>query len=230
MPILLLIIITIAIFLGKSLRQKLRLRRWRKALALDKHRAIFEQLYAETDGYALSRQARAAQDAPEYVYGEILFEPFIALLSLCKPSEKTVFYDLGSGTGKAVLACAMVFPVKKSCGVELFANLHRRAQRQEEQLKRLPEYQSLSIELRNENFLETQLNEANLIFINATAFIGEIWNDISEHLEQLSPGALVISTSKPLASEQFIRMRETRVSMSWGVVFAFIQRRRNNTL
>ena len=68
--------------------------------------------------------ARQKQDAIEYVYGEIEFLPFIALLSLDKPDSKTVFYDLGSGIGKAVLACAMVYPVHKSVGVELLPELY----------------------------------------------------------------------------------------------------------
>lgn len=120
----------------------------------------------------------------------------------------------------------MVFPVKKSCGVELFPTLHITAKLQVEHLKKIPEYQSIEcIELRNENFLDTPLQEATLIFINATSFMGEIWNTLSQHLEQLRSGSLVISTSRPLASKEFTTIRQTRVSMSWGVVFAFIQKR-----
>lgn len=60
----------------------------------------------------------------EYAYGEIKFMSFIALLSLTNPDADTVFYDLGSGIGKAVLACSMVFPIRKSVGVELFPELY----------------------------------------------------------------------------------------------------------
>lgn len=71
---------------------------------------MFQNLYEDVDGYSISRKARVKMDAFAYTYGEIEFLSFIALLSLVKPNENSVFYDLGSGTGKAVIAAAMVYP------------------------------------------------------------------------------------------------------------------------
>lgn len=76
----------------------------------------------------------------EYSYGEIEFFSFIALLSLINPNENTVFYDLGSGTGKAVIACGMVFPVQKSIGIELFPELYLHSCQQVEQLAAIKQY------------------------------------------------------------------------------------------
>ncbi|MBA3536812.1 MAG: hypothetical protein H0T84_09415 [Tatlockia sp.] len=215
---------------GKKLRQQIILKRWKKALALDKHSPVFQKLYREVNGFTLSRQARKTKDAVEYVYGEIVFEPFIALLSLCNPNSSTVFYDLGSGTGKAVLACAMVFNVNKSCGIELFPSLHQASILQQQRLRGIPEYQTKadSIAFINADFIKTELSNASLIFINSTTFFGESWELISKHLEQIKPGSLVITTSKPLPSAFFITLRKTEVAMSWGIVFAFIQRRIEN--
>jgi hypothetical protein len=232
MWLLLFILISVAILIfGKQLRQKIILKRWKNALALDKHARVFQELYAQVDGFTLSRQARKTKDAVEYVYGEIVFEPFIALLSLCKPNSSTVFYDLGSGTGKAVLACTMVFNVNKSCGIELFPSLHQAAILQQQHLREIPEYQAQadSIAFINGDFIKTELSDASLIFINSTTFFGETWELISKHLEQIKPGSLVISTSKPLHSASFIILRKTEVAMSWGIVFAFIQRRIEKT-
>lgn len=226
--LLLFLLIPLALlFFGEKLRQKIAIKRWKKALELDKHAAVLQQLYAEIDGFALSRQARAAKDAMEYVYGEIIFEPFIALLSLCKPNSSTVFYDLGSGTGKAVLAVAMVFPLHKSCGIELFPSLHQTALNQQQALKAKPQYQEKAarIEFKNEDFINAKLGDATLIFINSTSFFGEVWDKLSQHLEQIKPNCTVISTSKRLNSKSFVTLRKTNLMMSWGIVSAFIQKR-----
>lgn len=208
-------------------REHRRVKRWKNTLSLDKHFAVFQQLYANIDGFALSKAERIQGDAFEYVYGEIEFESFIALLSLGNPNSATVFYDLGSGTGKAVLACAMVFNVKKSCGIELFSSLYQTAELQQGRLKELPDYfeKAKCIEFKKADILQTRFDEASLIFINATGFFGDSWIAVSKSIEQIKSGSLVISTSKSLSSELFTCLRVTQVAMSWGIVNAFIQQR-----
>lgn len=224
--ILILTSVVIIIF-GKQLRQKITLIRWRKSLNLNQHLQVFQKLYVQVDGFSLSKHARKSKDAFEYVYGEIDFESFIALLTLCKPNSSTVFYDLGSGTGKAVIACAMVFKVHKSCGIELFSSLHQASLLQQQRLSKLADYQlkAETISFINDDFMKIRLNDASIVFINATAFFGETWKSISKHLEALQTGTLVITTSKPLYSSNFITLHKTTVAMSWGPVFSFIQRR-----
>lgn len=207
--------------------RRITIQRWRAALALDKHEPIFAQLYAEVDGFALSRAARDKHDATDYVYGEIDFLSFIALLSLVKPNKKTVFYDLGSGTGKAVLACAMVFDVLESNGIELFGALHNQACNQQEALCSLLAYTEIAnnIHFIHDDFLQANLNNATLVFINATGFIGETWIAISRRLAAASSCTTVISTSKALKSDAFTVTKITHVQMSWGVVKAYIHQR-----
>lgn len=213
-------------------RHKRRLNRWRQSLELDHHQAVFNNLYARADGFQLSKSARQGKDAIEYVYGEIDFESFIALLSLCKPDSSSIFYDLGSGVGKAVLACAMVFNVQKSCGIELFESLHHCAERQRQHLAALAEYADKAqvIELLQTDFLNVPLSDASLVFVNASAWFGEFWEKTSHHLEQLKPGAIVISTSKALVSNAWQTIHITPVKMSWGIVNAYIQQRLANNM
>ncbi|MDX1836331.1 class I SAM-dependent methyltransferase [Legionella taurinensis] len=210
-----------------AFKQRRRLRRWRQTLALHHHAKRFTALYQDVDGFALSRLSRTHQDAMEYVYGEIEFEPFIALLSLCHITPHTVFYDLGSGCGKAIVACAMVYSPGRSCGIELFAPLHQAADELRIRLQAWPEYalKAKRIEFRQADFLEADLRDADLIFINSTAFFGDYWRRISGHLEQLKPGTQVISTSKPLDSAAFYVLKTTVLQMSWGRVTAYLQHR-----
>ena len=218
-------LILIFILLIRSLRRKFIINRWYRNLDLDKHHTNHQKLFVDIDGFTLSRQARLTRDAMEYTYGEIDFISFIALLSLAHPNNNTVFYDLGSGTGKAVLACAMVFNVKKCCGIELFTPLHAAALKQQQRLQLLPYYQekAKTIHWVNADFLNTDFSDATLIFLNSTAFFGDTWAAVSQRLTQTKLGTIIITTSKKLSSNTFIVKKIIPIQMSWGLVNAYIQ-------
>lgn len=201
---------------------------WKRSLDLIQHERLFNELYSDVDGFSLSKIARADCDAPEYLYGEIEFLSFVALLGRCSPNQSTIFYDLGSGTGKAVLTMALVFHVKQSIGIELFPALHQAAVAQKNKLALVSKFQSRAktIQFIQDNFLNQSISDANLIFINATAFFGQHWIDISTKLEQISSGSFVITTSKPLRSSAFQLQEQTWALMSWGVVKTYIQYRK----
>ena len=203
-----------------------RLKHWRRSLNLNQHRAHFQSVFEDVDGFKISRLARASHDAMEYTYGEIEFEPFIALISLTHPNSSTIFYDLGSGTGKAVFACAMVFNMQHYCGVELFTPLHQSALTQKKRLQQVLADKTVTnkIHFINDNFLNVDLSRATLIFINATAYFGPTWEQLNQRLSQVAPGTVVITTSKKLTSKAFIITQTTQVNMSWDVVTAYIHR------
>lgn len=223
--ILLLVSIPLSALSYPSLQKRVKIKRWSNALQLNKHQPHYQQIFKNVDGFALSRHARAAGDAIEYTYGEIDFFSFVALLSLTKPTNNTIFYDLGSGIGKAVIACAMVFNVKKSCGIELFDELHQAAVSQQQLLHQLPCYNTRSIDFIHGDFLHIDFSDATLVFINATAFFGETWSSIHQHLCKLKPGTLIITTSKKLPANRFTVKTQTTVKMSWGLVSAYIHQR-----
>jgi hypothetical protein len=202
---------------------------WQHQLKLKHHLKNLQCISAPFDGFELSKQARQDNDAYEYVYGEIEPKSLIALISLAQPDLNTVFYDLGSGTGKAVFACAMVFDIKKSCGIELFPPLQHAAHQQLEHLNSLSEYQqhTKKITFICDNFLNICLADATLIFVSATGLFGETWIKLNHNFEQLQSNPIIITTSKKLQSPQFKVVRTTKVQMSWGVVKAYIQERAN---
>lgn len=211
-------------------KRQLQIKRWQKSLNLQKHSHAFHQLYQSSNGFLLSQKARREHDLIEYTYGEIEFFSFIALLSLINPDENTVFYDLGSGTGKAVLACSMVFPVRKSIGIELFPELYLHACKQAAHLVTMKHYenQAKKIKFILGDFLEVHLKDATLIFINATAFFGSTWNKLGAIVNELPQLNTIITTSKPLSCSNFGVLKQTKVQMSWGVVSAYIHTRKTN--
>ena len=201
------------------------LRRWRRELNLNQHIPVFQELVKEVDGFSLSRIARMHNDAMEYTYGEVEFTSFIALIAMTQPDRTTRFYDLGSGTGKAVLACAMVFDMQYYCGIELFSELHLAARTHQHALQQHTLYkkQAAKVHFINDNFLHTDLRKATLIFINATALFGPTWERLNQKLtDEVTGKTIIISTSKPLKSASFIIISTTEISMSWGVVIAYI--------
>lgn len=204
--------------------KQIRLWHWQKTLNLHQHRAIFQKLYNKVDGFALSLKARQTNDAFEYTYGEIEFVPYIALIAMGKPTTNTRFYDLGSGTGKAVLSCAMVFDMQHYCGIELFRELHQQADIQKDRLKKIIHYtnRAKKITFIHNNFLHVDLNDATLIFINATALIGPIWEQLNNKLSNTPPGITVITTTKQLTSSSFLLTKVTNIEMSWGITSAYI--------
>ncbi len=205
--------------------KKNKIKRWSQSLNLEHAQRVFDDLFCHTNGFLLSKEARQAGDAFDYVYGEIEFLSFIALLTLTHPDENTQFYDLGSGVGKATIACAMVFNPKKSCGVEIFNNLSEAASQLKDNLAHIPGYERKAqcIEFIHDNFLTTDLSEATLIFINSTALIGEIWDQLSQKLAEVAMGATIITISKKLTTSAFMVTQTTQVNMSWGIATAYIQ-------
>jgi SAM-dependent methyltransferase len=211
----------------KKRRDKKTIIAWYQALELPKHQNNYDEIFQDVDGFYLSRQARRFSDAIEYTYGEIDFVSFIALISLAKPNQETIFYDLGSGTGKAVLAAAMVFQVQKSCGIERFNSLHQAALQQQQNLLKHRNYASLNTELQfiQADFLTISIDDATLVFVNATAFFKDAWYNIERFLTKTKLQTIIITTSKPLTGKEFILLKQTWVQMSWGIVKAFIHQR-----
>ena len=64
-------------YLYLRLKKKLAIRKWYADLNLINHQRNFNKLYENVNGFTLSRQARAHNDAMEYTYGEIDFISFI---------------------------------------------------------------------------------------------------------------------------------------------------------
>ncbi|MGM9455094.1 methyltransferase [Legionella bozemanae] len=224
---LLLVLFTLLLHL-KFKRKQINVLRWQKLLNLQEHAQVFRQIYTDANGFMLSQNARHVHDAMEYAYGEIEFLSFIALLSLTNPNKNTVFYDLGSGTGKAVLACSMVFPICKSIGIELFPELYLDSCKRRDQLAAMKNYaeQTKKIQFILGDFLKVNLDDATLVFINSTAFFGPTWEKLCAKLDHLPHLNTVITTSKTLSSTHFTVTTRTKVEMSWGVVFAYVHTRK----
>ncbi len=179
--------------------------------------ALCETLYQYNPGFSLAKQARTQQQlfSYEYIYGEINYTSFIKLLDLCQIKQGSIFYDLGSGVGKAVVCAALLYDFKKACGIEQLQLLHEYAQKLQQSSKDLLDR---NIHFYQADLLTLNWLDADILFINASAFIGDFWQQLLTKLKNLKIGAKIIVISKLLPSDNFTTLYNDFLPMSCGVV------------
>ena len=96
-----------------------------------------------------------------------------------------MFYDLGSGTGKALIAAALLCPFSKIRGIELLPNLYKTSLEVKDQYETLlkDKYNDAihpGIEIENKNIEKTDFSDADLVLINSTCFDMELVDLISQ--------------------------------------------------
>lgn len=219
------IYLLIIIFIICSYPPIIKYLRWRKNRnAMDNKQKIFDTLYAEINATEVSLEDRSTLTADTFglVYGEIVFESFANMLQFVDPKPNEVFYDLGSGAGKAVFCSALLYDWKKCYGIELLPGLHQLSVAQLERFNQLPEvkkffpHKNFPIQFVRSNMLEYDFTDADVIFINATSYTAEFWEAIIEKLNQLKIGTRIILTTKKLESSHYQLLDAQMHLMSWG--------------
>lgn len=197
-------------------RQLLLRRQFRKAFKIEKRQGLLREIYQGIDGYQLSKAERGDTLDDSLTYGEIAFEPFTWLLSTIAIDESTVFYDLGSGVGKAVVTAAMHFPFKACHGIECLPSLHQAAMLAH---SRAPKSLQKKMTYHQGDFLEHDISDANLTFINASGFFGARLEQLVEYLKRYcQPGTQILISSKSLPDIDFFLAGQTRLAMAFGPV------------
>ena len=178
---------------------------------------------SRTDGYWPYIQA-GDTPPQEFVYGEFDFYFFAQLMDRALPyyhhhndnddnngdntlsttttitttrkdwSDK-VFVDLGSGTGRLVLAAAALHPNLQTCkGIEVLPSLHEQAK---QKLALSSREDAAPVEFVCGSFDDpyTYLGNADCIFVFSTAMPTEVTNSLANAIgRQCRPGTIVIST------------------------------------
>ena len=197
----------------KKWRDQQAIKKWRQQYHILEHINNINRHYADVNGFKISTQARIENPQLELTYGEIQLESFLALISMTKPTHESVFYDLGCGLGKTVLACSQVFAMKKCYGVECMPELVNIAKQKSKG----------NITYLQQNILDTQWADATILFINVASFIPELWQAITQKIQH-QPVSTIITCAKPLALSEVYTVTKTQVLCSWGVIPAYIHK------
>jgi len=107
-------------------------------------------------------------------YGETGYDSFNIIISKYSDyfNDNTIFYDLGSGFGKIVFHVGIMCNAKKSCGIEYSEK------RYEQSVKLLEKYNYENVVFINDNFLNVDLSDATVIYLDNTLFPTNIDNQI----------------------------------------------------
>lgn len=188
---------------------------------------FLHSLYKKINSAAISRQERKRYALMDdaYVYGEIDFLSFIFILEKAKPRSGEIFYDLGSGAGKAVFTAALSYDFYKVYGIERLPGLYKLAQIQVNKAITLANLNKIknhmqrikAIQFINGDFIEQNIVKADIVFINATCLSYHIWEALVEKLMQLKQGSRVIVTTKKIQNKQFTLLYHGLELMSWGI-------------
>ena len=200
--------------------------------------ALYNELFFDTSlevGKTLSKEERDDNDLNEdkcLIYGEVDFTSFYKVLRKINPAQGSTFYDLGSGTAKAIFIARLTQDFGRCLGIEILEGLHSQACRIVERYNRkYRSYLSTGLDLHASvhqgSFLEYDWSDGDVVFANSTCFDDDLMNDMSKRAENLRPGAIFITFTKGLTSSKFEVLERKRYRMSWGPATVYIHRRLN---
>ena len=190
-----------------------------KILALD---SLYKNLHSKSSSrwYRLQHLIQNK----EFIYGEIDFLSFYTILERASPCEQDIFYDLGSGSGKAVLSAMLFFNVHQSIGIELLPPLYKQSNIQFEKAirqfqKNNNEYlsQMQRIQFINDSFLHFDFSNADIIYVAATCLADATWNELVSKMALLKPGSRIIVATRTIVHKHFELIYEGIELMSWGL-------------
>lgn len=185
-------------------------------LDLETAKKIYENIYQDVNGYILSAQARKKLNYHDksHTYGEVTPDSFYKILSKVEPKEGEIFYDLGSGTGKAVVLASLLFEFSKCVGIEILKDLYDTARAISVRLE--SEIEAGRREFRNCDFLTEDFFDADIVFAHSTCFYDELWSNLEKKLEKLKSGTKVITVTKTIDSSEFVFLATEEHQMGWG--------------
>jgi len=216
--------ILLAIFLILTwiiLLPKLRFWRWKHSTRIRNAYQAYQQLYTNVDGVTLSKQDRQKNDRYELTYGESNFFTLAAILDFIDPKDNSVFYDLGSGTGKVVICSALLYPFKKNYGIEILPSLYHAAKSVQQKLKN-PQ----KIHFFHEDFFDHDISDGDIIFVNATGYFSDNKEKLFAKLSQTKSKTWIIIVSKKIPDENFRLIDAKRWPMSWGDAMIYLYQKR----
>ena len=194
----------------------------------------------------MSNQEQPKHSDDSLVYGEVDLEGFCNLLqSLQAASQQErekkggTFYDLGSGSGRAVFAARFLGDFQQCIGIELLPNLHQLATSLQSLYKFVYKHKlkSQAIDFYCSDLLEYDWSDGTVVYCPSLLFDDLLMERIAVQALKLQPGAFLISLKKfPNNSadmdpegfhQNFEMVQQSVVPMSWGDANVYVYRRQS---
>ncbi|MDR3478426.1 MAG: hypothetical protein P4M14_10390 [Gammaproteobacteria bacterium] len=196
---------------------------------------IIGKLYQRIDGTRISQaeRERLQLNDTSYTYGEVTQYGLSAMLAVLKPTGSEVFYDLGSGTGKAVFCAALAYDWKKCVGIEYLPGLFHVSQAllknflAMDEVQQFYSHKNFPIEFIGDDFLNVDFSDADIIFVNATTLNAVLWGQLELKFNLLKPGSRIIVGTRKLDESHFEKIHQALYPMSWGECTVFIYQKKS---
>jgi SAM-dependent methyltransferase len=171
------------------------------------------------------------------VYGEITFTPFATALmkirelygGLRGPGGK--FYDIGSGTGKPVIAAALLHSWDSCTGIEILEGLHATSLEllavwsSPEATALRPPSATARIDFIRADATTYPWQDADVWFANSTCFDDALMAQLAKTAEGCKVGSFAITFTKKIPSAQWQVLESELEVMSWGHATVHIHRK-----
>jgi len=145
-------------------------------------------------------------------------------------SNGGLFYDLGAGTGKPVIAAATLHPFDFCTGIELLEGLHTisteavlgynskgRAVGLDTQCQMIKgDFRDLNVK---------DWTDGDIVFANSTCYDDSIMDSIANLGRKMKRGAFIVTISRRLPSVEFQVIENELHKMSWGDATIFIHQK-----
>lgn len=210
----------------------------KKPVTIDKS-IVIDTMYDEIKLTQDLEYLSKATSATSLVYGEIndvdsmintfrLLKEYHAFPIPNTQGRDIVFYDLGSGTGRVVMAVALLGYATRCIGIEIQSSLYQTSKLVQQGYETLLQTQSFYTPLANPPtivfhhgsiidpaYIE-QWKEADIIFINCTCFDDDLMDQLFAVIQTMRPGCLIIllTVNIPVAVNCEL-LFEFRQQMSW---------------
>jgi hypothetical protein len=186
-------------------------------LAEEKY-SLFRSLFENVEGSSVSQGERkrlGVSGKSEFTYGEVEFVHMIPVFELCEVQAGQVFWDLGCGAGKCLVAAAMLYPqLAASKGVEFLDRLYDLCK---ETVDRANERGvGAPISVVHGDMLQVDWSDADLIYTSSICFPQELIDGMYEKAKVLKKGAKIITLKNFPPNEEFEIKYNLRVKMTWG--------------
>lgn len=209
----------------------------------------FDALYVEHPLSVAKAASRRERQENQYismtlVYGEIAFAPLKGVFDILKRWHHVlfkpggVFLDIGSGSGKAVFAAALIHDFDACFGIEILESLHTISEdvlqiwerRVKRQFPLSIQKKRTRIAFTHGDALEVEWPaNADLVFLNSTCFGETFLRDLTEKITFVcKPGAVIITATHALPDQQnFDLLRTLKVQQeTWGDATWYIHRKK----
>lgn len=178
---------------------------------------------AESERLGLPRSSETL----DLTYGDVEFEALRIGLAAATPPVGGVFVDLGSGSGRAVIAAALLFDLSRCVGIEILEGLHKQsieaAQRYQKSMEAARQATAIAaVEMRCADIFETEAVQADVVFCCCVSWEPPIMFRLAAKLaSELKEGAKVLTVGKPLpaAVELATDKRSSRCTVRFDEVW-----------